>query len=67
MPLTAGMFSIDRPECGRRQYRLWRALCPSGSGGHMHVLAFDRGILDRARKQEEFMGRGAKGGLVKDD
>ncbi len=33
----------------------------------MHVLSLSRRILDRTCKQEEFMGRGAKRGLVKDD
>ncbi len=33
----------------------------------MHVLALGSRIFDRARKEEEFVGRGAKGGLMEDD
>ena len=33
----------------------------------MDVLTPGRRIFDRARKQEKFMGRGAKGCFVKDD
>ena len=33
----------------------------------MHVLALGRRILDRAREEEELVGRGAEGRLVKDN
>jgi len=33
----------------------------------MHVLALGSRVFDRARKEEELVSRGTKGGLMEDD